>query len=266
MIYDARDCASLRIGVMATSAAAWVLMLATPEHSCSCLTEASGSSLAQLVAARSLWSAVDGWLVMLVAMMAPMTLPALYQIRRSSFVRRRSSSSALFLLGYCLVWTGAGAVLIGIEVVAKWHEPGSFAPALLVALAALVWQASPAKQRCLNRCHSHRSLSAFGLAAARDALLMGLSHGVWCVGSCWAIMLFPMLLPDGHLSAMAAVTLLMLCERLDPPASPAWRLRGFLAATRWLHLKLFGPQGSSPPYASARGSAVVSATQPSQGQ
>jgi hypothetical protein len=103
----------------------------------------------------------------------------------------------------------------------------------------------------LNRCHNHRPLAAFGIAAARDALFMGLSHGRWCVGSCWAVMLLPLLLPDAHVAAMAAVTLLMFCERMDPPATPAWRLRGFRTALDWSRVQLFGPRGSSPPYAAA---------------
>ncbi len=261
MIYDPRDCATLRIGVLTTSAAAWALLLATPTNGCHCLTAASGTSLAQLFAAQSVSSASYGWLVMLVAMMAPMTLPALYQIRFSSFANRRWGTSALFLLGYAMVWMAGGVVLIGIEVVAKWRAPGSLGQALVVALLALVWQASPAKQRCLNRCHSHRSLSAFGPAAALDALRMGLGHGVWCVGSCWAIMLLPMLLPDGHLAAMAAVTVVMLCERLDPPASPAWRLRGLHTARHWVRLKLFGSPGRPPPYFGVAGLVAGSAQQ-----
>lgn len=253
MLYDARDCAALRNGVLFASVAAWALLLVTPgKAACHSLTLASGDSLAQLFAAQSLASASYGWFVMLVAMMGPMTLPALYQVRSSSFVKSRWSSSALFLLGYALVWMGAGAVLTTAELVLAWVEPDSLVPAVGMALGALVWQASPAKQRCLNRCHNHRSLAAFGFEAARDALLLGLNHGVWCVGSCWAMMLFPMLLRDGHFPAMAAVTLVMVCERLDPPSAPAWRLRGFSTAARWLRMKAFGLPVSPPPYFIAR--------------
>jgi predicted metal-binding membrane protein len=247
MIYDARDCTSLRIGVLLSSATAWVVMVAMPERACHCLTRASGATPGQLFASQSLGSMSYGWGLMLVAMMACMTLPALYQIRISSFASRRWSSSALYLTGYGIVWMAAGGVLQVIELLARWRAPSSYAPAVAVGLIALVWQASPIKQRCLNRCHNHRPLAAFGIAAARDALLMGLSHGRWCVGSCWAVMLLPLLLPEGHVAAMAAVTLLMFCERMDPPATPAWRLRGFRTALSWARMQVFGPRGSSPP-------------------
>jgi predicted metal-binding membrane protein len=235
MIYDARDCARLRLGVLLSSAVAWVAMVAVPERAC------HGSS-SQPVSSRAL-----AWLVMLTAMMAPVTLPALYHIRISTFVHRRSRSSALFLVGYGLVWTAAGGLLLAAEIMANRLMPGSFRPAIAVGLVAFVWQASPFKQRCLNRCRSHRSLAAFGVAADWDALRMGIEHGWWCAGSCWATMLSSMLLPAERVVGMAAVATLMLSERLDPPGPPAWRLRGFRTSWRWLQLRLLGPRGSLPP-------------------
>jgi predicted metal-binding membrane protein len=69
---------------------------------------------------------------------------------------------------------------------------------------------------------------------------MGFEHGIWCTSSCWAAMLFPMLLPSGHFVAMVAVAVLMFCERLDPPGTPSWRLRGFGTAWCYLILRLRG--------------------------
>jgi len=129
--------------------------------------------------------------------------------------------------------------------------PQSYLPATIVGLIALLWQASPFKQRCLNRCHSHRPLAAFGFAADLDVFRFGLEQGLWCVASCWAAMLFPMLLPEGHFIAMAAVAVLMFCERLDPPRAPAWRWRGFGTAVRSLSLRLRRPQPDPAPLTAA---------------
>jgi predicted metal-binding membrane protein len=188
---------------------------------------------------------------MLFAMMAPMTLPALYRLRSGSFARLRWAMYALFVLGYGAVWMAAGLVLQLAEVALRGAPPQGHGAALAVGLIAVIWQSSPFKQRCLNRCHAHRAPAAFGGAAARGALASGLEHGVWCVGSCWAMMWFPMLLPTGHLVAMAAVTLLMFCERLDPPATPAWRMRGLRTALRWARLQLVGARASARPAAVA---------------
>jgi predicted metal-binding membrane protein len=110
----------------------------------------------------------------------------------------------------------------------------SFLPAAGAGLIAVVWQFSPVKQRALNRCHAHPELAAFGAAADVAVLRFGLSHGCWCVVSCWALMLVPMLLPAGHVTAMAIVALLVFSERLDRPAAPAWRLRGCGSMKRML--------------------------------
>jgi predicted metal-binding membrane protein len=75
-------------------------------------------------------------------------------------------------------------------------------------------------------------LAAFGAAADFDALLFGMKQGMWCAGSCWALMLFPMVFPRGHVFAMAAVAVLILGERLEEPRPPGWRLRGLGKATR----------------------------------
>jgi predicted metal-binding membrane protein len=127
--------------------------------------------------------------------------------------------------GYAVIWMAAGIVLLAAVLLLSLFLPQSYAPAIGVALIALVWQCSPIKQRCLNRSHNHRELAAFGLAADLDALRFGITHGVWCVGSCWALMLFPMLLSQGHFAAMAVVTLLMTSERLEQPRPLNRRLR-----------------------------------------
>jgi predicted metal-binding membrane protein len=257
VIHDRRDSAPTRIGVFIASAAAWAVMLAYPEHACACMSKDGGATFLEALAFQPLGAVTKGWLLMLVAMMAPMTLPALYHIRTSSFARHRWSSSLLFLGGYAALWVAAGGVMKVVEVAARWHSPSSYLPAVVVAVAAIVWQASPTKQRCLNRCHAHTPLAAFGPARVRDATLMGLAHGCWCVGSCWALMLFPMLLPEGHNVAMMAVTVVMFCERLDPPGAPVWRLRGFQTAARWLRLRLVGPVGGRPPVTAPSGPARV---------
>jgi len=172
------------------------------------------------------------WLLMLVAMMAPVLIPHVRHIRQRSFRRRRARSTTLFVAGYGAIWMAAGAVVLAMDLALKLYRPQSYLPAAVVLLFAVVWQFSPFKQRCLNRCHANTELAAFGPAADLDALRFGLRHGIWCAASCWALMLFPMLLPRGHVVAMAAVAVLIFSERLERPMPPAWRWRGLGALTR----------------------------------
>jgi predicted metal-binding membrane protein len=173
-----------------------------------------------------------GWALMLVAMMSPVLIPPLYYIRLRSFTHRRVRSSTLFLVGYFAIWMAAGGVLLAIELAAKLLAPQSYLPAAGAVLIAFVWQISPIKQRCLNRCYAHPALSAFGGAADFDALRFGMTHGAWCVGSCWALMLVPMLLSRGHLLGMVSIALLIFSERLEEPGPLCWRWRGLGKATR----------------------------------
>jgi predicted metal-binding membrane protein len=167
-----------------------------------------------------------GWALMIAAMMSPLTAGPLQHVSERSFAARRWRSMLLFAAGYGVAWMAAGVALEAVVIAARLAAPHGWLPFALATAVALVWQVSPAKQRCLNGCHRRPPLAAFGLAADRDALRYGLTHGGWCLGACWALMLPPLLLAHGHLAAMAAVALFLFAERFERPAPPAWRWRG----------------------------------------
>ena len=228
MIENPGQFGRLRNAVLLLSAITWIVLVVEPgglgmPH---CVSMSSAASFQMLLAMNPPGSLAVGWALMLVAMMAPVLIPPVRYIHLRSFTHRRARSTAFFLAGYAAVWMAIGCVLLAVELTAT-----SPAPACLL-LIALVWQCSPVKQRCLNRCHAHTELAAFGAAADLGALRFGLIHGIWCAGSCWALMLFPMLLPRGHVVAMAAVAVVIFSERLDHPEPPSWRWRGCGTAIR----------------------------------
>jgi predicted metal-binding membrane protein len=246
MIYNAREYARLQNCVFSISLIAWIVILLEPRTPC-----CAPKQLQMLLALNSPDSLARNWGLMLIAMMTPTLVPALYHIRISSFARRRARSLAFFVGGYGAVWIAAGSVMFAVQLGATWLAFQSYLPAGVVAAVALVWQGSPFKQRCLNRTHSHRAIAAFGVAADWDVFCMGLEHGLWCAGSCWAAMFFSMLLPEGHFIAMFAVSILMFCERLDPPKTPSWRCRGFGTAFQYLSLRLRAARSGSASFAVA---------------
>jgi predicted metal-binding membrane protein len=168
-------------------------------------------------------SLVLPWLLMLLAMMPPLLAQPFVHLWRGTLRRRRWRAALVFAFGYGGIWMLAGAVLIAASVALKVLAPSWLALWGATALAVL-WQATPAKQACLNRCHRLPALSAFGLAAERDCLRYGMSAGLWCVGACWALMLVPLVAGRLSVAAMAAVSLLMLLERLLPPRPVRWQL------------------------------------------
>lgn len=237
MTYDPRELARVRSPVLLLSAAAWIWLVLDPGGS---MTHAHAhahshslpASLPSLLAMYSPASLAAGWGLMLVAMMAPALILPISHLRLRSFKRRRARSTVLFVAAYAAIWMAAGGVLTAGILAVRLSAPDSYLPAAGVALLAIVWQLSPVKQRCLNRCHAHTELAAFGVAADLDALRFGASHGIWCVGSCWALMLAPMLLPQGHVAAMAFVAVLTFSERLEHPRTPRWRWRGLGKVSR----------------------------------
>jgi predicted metal-binding membrane protein len=230
MILSPRARARINIPILLVSAIAWMMLLVNPGSFITlahCPVTDSGASVASfrmLLAMNPPSSLMAGWALMLVAMMFPTLIAPIGHIVDRSFKHRRAWSVALFILGYAAIWMAAGGVLLSVRLAPSLLVPRSFVPAVVVGIAAFVWQCSPIKQRCLNRNHNHRELAAFGFAADLDVLRFGVTHGLWCVGSCWALMLFPMLLPEGHLAAMAAVSFLMISERLEQPHRLSWRL------------------------------------------
>jgi predicted metal-binding membrane protein len=230
----ARERLHVRVPVLCTSAVAWVLLVAGSggtalhAHHAAAMPRATPSPapLGLLLAHHPPAALALDWALMLVAMMAPLLIAPIRHVRDRSFARRRARAIALFVAGYGPIWLAAGAVLLTLALASRLIAPGSSMPLALAAVIALAWQFSPAKQSCLNRCHAHAELAAFPPAADIDALRFGATHGIWCVGSCWALMLLPLLVSRGHLAAMAAVTLWLLAERLESPRPPGWRWRG----------------------------------------
>jgi predicted metal-binding membrane protein len=226
-----RKRAGITIPILLVSAITWMVLLVNPGSTMTiahCPVTDSGASVdsfRMLLAMNPPASMMAGWALMLVAMMSPTLIAPVRHVVERSFKRRRARSVTLFVFGYAAIWMLAGAVLLAATLAISLLVTQSYLPAIVVGIIAFVWQCSPMKQRCLNRGHNHRELAAFGMAADLDAFRFGITHGIWCVGSCWALMLFPMLLSDGHFAAMAAVTFLMISERLEQPTPLSWRLR-----------------------------------------
>jgi predicted metal-binding membrane protein len=230
MIYSRIEFARIGAYVFAASFAAWAFIVATPFWSAEPAAIMCGSSWTREFTPEWIRSVGVDSTLMIVAMMAPMTLQPLCHIRISSFSDRRGRSVALFLVAYAVVWLTGCFALKALEAAMASGARGVQDAYLLSGMAALVacvWQASPFKQWCLNQCHDYPPLAAYDWHADRDVLRFGLKHGIWCFGSCWALMLFAGSLAQWHLAGMAAVALIMFCERLEPPLRPAWRLRGF---------------------------------------
>jgi predicted metal-binding membrane protein len=172
----------------------------------------------------ALFSLLPDLALMLLAMMPPLLASPLQHVWRRSLTRRRGRAIALFVMGYLAVWLGLGVLLVATSLVLASAATETSLPAIAIgALVAMGWQATPLKQACLNLCHRRPALTAFGLRAETDALVYGITQGIWCAGACWALMLLT-LLGRGplHWTLMLAVMLIAIIERARAPQPARW--------------------------------------------
>ena len=148
------------------------------------------------------------WMAMVLAMVPPLAMPAVRHVTARSLPQRRRRAAAGFLAAAAAPWLifGVGAVVLAVIVDgARWPMVAGF-------LVAALWQLTPVKRDMLRLCHRSVALAATGWAADRDCLAFGWTQGLACLGSCWAMMLAPMLAHDS-LPAMLAVQIIAISER-----------------------------------------------------
>ncbi|MER9304250.1 DUF2182 domain-containing protein [Mesorhizobium sp. M0496] len=221
-----------RIPLAAVAIASWATIVAGSEQrklGAFCSTdfwiELSFDKLAFAVTFYSPANLVGEWLLMVAAMMMPMLVGAVGHIRARSLPSRRLRALVLLMIGYWTIWFAYGFLIVTTMLAFRVMQTAPIVTVALVGAVVLFWQFSPAKQFCLNRCHSQPSLAVHGISADLDALRYGVMQGIWCCGTCWALMLIPLAMQSGHLIAMAATSALLTAERLEKPRRPGWEIR-----------------------------------------
>ncbi|UQS16597.1 DUF2182 domain-containing protein [Pseudomonas sp. HS6] len=153
-----------------------------------------------------------GWFLMLLAMMPPLLAMPLMHVWRSSLPSRRIRASVMFLLGYCALWMAVGPLLLAVALLLQITAgKGALAVAILIAM---LWRAGPWHRVALIRGHQPRRIGLFGWAADRDCLAFGMVHGLFCIVSCWAWMLVPLVSGAWHIPVMLSASLIIMVERL----------------------------------------------------
>nr|WP_280110218.1 DUF2182 domain-containing protein [Methylocella silvestris] len=173
------------------------------------------------------------WIVMMAAMMLPTALPAIDVFGSFAHKRRSAIGSApattLFVLGYVAVWSvysvfaAAGQVALSrAALLSSTLQGASVAPSVALLVLAGAFQFTPLKEACLTQC---RSPFLFFLAKWRDgnwaAFMLGIRHGGYCVGCCWALMGLMFVFGAMNLLWMGALSVFMLGEKIAPAS---WRL------------------------------------------
>ena len=187
------------------------------------------------------------WAVMMAAMMLPSAVPLL--LLYDGVLRRRPASGRAAVqvyamgAGYLVVWAmfSIGAtvlqrVLNGMLILNPMMEMPNRTAVGATLLLAGAYQLTPWKEACLSQC---RSPLSFVMRRWRDgvagAARMGVEHGAYCLGCCWALML--LLFAGGvmNLAVIVGLTAIVLIEKVTPRG--VWVSRGLgilmLAAGAW---------------------------------
>lgn len=172
---------------------------------------------------------VGVWVVMMAAMMFPSIGPMLVihvrlQEGRREPLARGVGATACFVAGYLVAWSAAGLVGYGAYRLGRaatgdaftWDNAGPYLAGGIV-VAAAAYQLTPLKEACLRHC---RSPLMFLISHWRPGLIgglrMGIVHGCWCIGCCWALMAALFALGVMSLGWMALIAALIAAEKLLP--------------------------------------------------
>ena len=224
-----RDRIIVLFGLVLITALSWayVSSLASDMHNMDLATE-------MVMPQTQAWSVTDlaltfvMWAVMMVAMMTPSAAPMILMF--AGINRRRQNqqapyvSTSVFLLGYLVVW----AAFSVLSAAAQWglHAVSLLSPMIvctspvlggILLLVAGIYQWTPLKHACLSKC---RSPVGFILNEWREgrwgAFLMGLKHGSYCTGCCWAVMALLFVAGVMNLLWVAAIAGFILLEKVAP--------------------------------------------------
>lgn len=189
--------------LLLATAAAWAILLS------------AGDGMAMGMGA---W--LFAWTAMMTAMMLPSAAPlALLFARRSSAAR-----AALLTAGYLGVWAAAG--LGAYELDMRLPDPSHWAVAAVLVVAG-AYQLTPLKTACLKRCRSPLDfLVAHWRPGTRGALRLGVEHGAYCLGCCWALMVVLVVVGSMGLAWVVAIAAVVAAEKLLPGGRALARIGG----------------------------------------
>jgi len=191
------------------------------------------------------------WWVMMIAMMTPGAAPMVLLYAK---VAAQPASSAAppsvngrvlaFAGGYLLLWLGFSVMAAAAHFVLERSgvlsamQMGSISTVLsgFLLIAAGLYQVTPLKRACLVKCRSPAVfLSSHWRKGTLGALRMGLDHGIYCVGCCFALMLLLFVGGVMNLVWIVGLTVFVAFEKLAPFGAWGARVSGvlLLALSAW---------------------------------
>jgi predicted metal-binding membrane protein len=234
-----RDKLALLAAILAVAGVAWSYLVLSAAHmSMDTAAHAAMGMSSVPWNARTAVLTFIMWAVMMVAMMlpsaAPMVLTYAAVVGRVAPEQGKQSSVAVFAAAYLLVWFGFS---VGTTKRVWTASPTTMVLGPLLGGGLLIiaglYQLSPLKEFCLRNCQSPLTFIASNWRPGlKGALNIGLRHGAFCVGCCWALMLLLFVGGVMNLLWVAAIAIFVLFEKLIGPGRRmgSWLSGGALIA------------------------------------
>jgi predicted metal-binding membrane protein len=190
------------------------------------------------------------WTVMMVCMMTPSAAPMFLMYarvgRQTEAQGRPLAATVWFATGYFLVWVAFALFATVVQWALERSALLDFTMAStsnllggLVFVAAGLYQWTRLNDICLTECQRPFAFVMRHGGYRRDALgcvMLGLRHGAYCVGCCWALM--ALLLVGGVMNVLwiALLALLAFLEKVPSMGRLIARLAGIvlIAGGAWL--------------------------------
>ena len=230
-----RDRLVIGLGIVATGAIAWWYTIYEARRMdvtgvCACAGMKMGGPELESWSAASLVPLFLMWAIMMVAMMLPSAAPMILTFAAVARNRRRASRPyvpvAVFAAGYVAIWCGFSIT----AALGQWllHRQALLSTTMvsssallggLLLLAAGVFQFTPLKRSCLTHCRAPLEfIMTRWREGRRGAFAMGVEHGAFCTGCCWALMALLFVLGVMNILWIAALTILVALEKMLPRA------------------------------------------------
>jgi len=177
------------------------------------------------------------WSIMMIGMMTPTALPVLLlfmQMRTGRGSSNSSQAAAMFAVGHITIWIAFSVAVALLQ----WglHQAALLSPDMTVTrswiagvilIGAGVYQLTPAKSRCLTSCQSPVGfLLANWREGLKGAFQLGIRHGSYCLGCCWALMLVLFVVGVMNLAWVALITAFIFLEKFGPTGARLARVSG----------------------------------------
>lgn len=178
------------------------------------------------------------WAVMMVAMMLPSAVPLtlVYAAvnRKAGRLGTPISPVLSLVAGYLSLWMASSVALTAaqwglgrLSLLSSSMAIDDARLGALVVTAAGIYELTPLKRVCLDRCRDPaRTIAAHWHSGRAGGLRTGVHLGVYCLGCCWVLMALLFVGGVMNLVWVAAIGTFVLLEKIAPMATVWSRVVG----------------------------------------